>query len=107
MHHMHSCGGLERRCEMAHAGEKYHIIHARTTADSGSSQLAFGTQGYALTMRKLHTVTFHIVNAKSRKISLDIQRATEIIKQGPPQLRRLIVNGMQWEVGGLYVLNQS
>jgi len=59
--------------------------------------LDFGTQGYTSAMRRLHTVSFNIRNTKRRKITIDTQKATEIMKQGPPQLRRLTVNGMQWE----------
>jgi len=71
---------------------------------SKSLQLAFSAQGYASTMRRLHTVSFHIVNTKRRKITLalDMQKATEIMVQGPPQLRRLTVNGIQWEVGNMF-----
>jgi hypothetical protein len=64
-------------------------------------QLAFGTQGYTSTLRKLHTVSFNIRNTKRRKIAMDTQKATDIIMQGPPQLRRLAINDMQWEVNDL------
>ena len=56
--------------------------------------------GYASTICRLHTVSFNIKNVKRRKIGLDTQKATEIIMQGLPYLRRLTVNDVQWEVGG-------
>lgn len=59
--------------------------------------MAFSTQRYASAMQKLHTISFSIRNVKRHKIAMDTQMAAEIIIQGPPQLRRLTVDGLQWE----------
>ena len=48
-------------------------------------------------MSRLHKISFTIGNAKHGKVVLDTPKATDIIMQGP-QLRRLAVNGVRWEV---------
>jgi hypothetical protein len=52
-------------------------------------------------MPYLHTVSFNIKNVKRRKVNLNTQQATDMIMQGSPQLRRLVINGVQWEVTAL------
>jgi len=49
--------------------------------------------GFASNMRKLHTVSFDVRNVRQR----EFPEADEILRKGPPGLRRLSVNGMQWE----------
>ncbi|RDB17499.1 hypothetical protein Hypma_000999 [Hypsizygus marmoreus] len=49
-------------------------------------------------MEQLHTVSFDIRNCKRKKCRVEFERAAKMITQGPPSLRRLMINGDKWEV---------
>jgi hypothetical protein len=49
-------------------------------------------------MKKLHTLSFEIRNVKQSKVNVDTQQAEQVMEKGPSCLRRLSVNGLQWEV---------
>lgn len=62
------------------------------------SQLAFITNGYSSSMRRLRSASFNVFSIKRGSIPLDKQRTTEFMAHGPPMLRKLVVNDILWEV---------
>lgn len=49
-------------------------------------------------MYTLHSAHFEIRNVKRNKVRADKEKITETIRDGPPSLIQLGVNGVKWEV---------
>ncbi|KAF8064214.1 hypothetical protein FPV67DRAFT_1654305 [Lyophyllum atratum] len=65
---------------------------------SGRKRVLDTFQTYSPHLHRLHTAGFNIRNAKMKRSLVDDELAANIISQGPPSFRRLLVNGAKWEV---------